>query len=144
MLRTNSKKAIENVENYILNNADFDNYKNCGGYELVNRILTEYRNGERDDKYIILGNIYLAIRHIVYTEIQKYTRQYYLLSDFNAFDEWVRGLPSALDCEFMCRGSAVDLVGEILEETETEKARYTECEAEKMMIKLLFKVIYER
>ena len=37
--------------------------------------------------------------------------------------------------------SAVDFVGDLLEETEEEKARFSEMEAEKMATKLVYNVI---
>ena len=58
-----------------------------------------------------------------------------------SFCDWLCGLPSSLDCPFLYRDSAVDVLGEILMESEAEKARYTESEAETMLCRLIYREI---
>ena len=58
-----------------------------------------------------------------------------------AFEEWAAGLPAIIDTCYYYNVSAVDLLGDILEETAAERAKYTECEAEKMLSYLIFREI---
>lgn len=58
------------------------------------------------------------------------------------FFEWCQGLPSVIDTAcYYYNGSAVDLLGQILEETEEEKAKFTELQAENCMTYLLYKEV---
>ena len=78
-------------------------------------------------------------------EILEHDRRYKAgrISEFDLFNYWVQGLPSAFDASFML-GRAVDDLGEILEETETEKNRYTQEQAEKLLTVLIFREIKKR
>lgn len=58
-----------------------------------------------------------------------------------AFHDWTGGLPAILDTCYRYNTSAVDMLGDILEETPAERAKYTECEAEKMLSYLIFREI---
>lgn len=58
-----------------------------------------------------------------------------------AFCDWCAGLPNLLDTSVYYCGSAVDLLGEWLDETEEEKVKYTETEAETMIDSLLYREI---
>lgn len=58
-----------------------------------------------------------------------------------AFHDWTGGLPAILDPEYRYRICAIDMLGDILEETPAERAKYTECEAEKMLSYLIFREI---
>lgn len=119
MLKTNSKKATENLKNYIVNHFDFTNYDNGtmeepqGFNNVANFILATFR----DEKYSTRGN------------------------EAEAFADWAAGLPSVLDTCYYYNRSAVDDLAEILEETETEKAKYTETEAGKLLSYLIYKTL---
>lgn len=118
-LRTNSRKARENVKQYILDNVDFTCY---------------------DGKNIIDAN-FPEIAHSV-LEIfrsEKYYERHRIGVEFVAFLDWTQGLPSALDCCFWYNRSAVDDLGAILEETEEEKAKYNEEEAGLLLVKLIYR-----
>ena len=67
-----------------------------------------------------------------------YTRNY---SPFGRFENWCQGLPGILNTEEWFLHSAVDFVGDLLEETEEEKARFSEMDAEKMATRLVYNVI---
>ena len=60
-------------------------------------------------------------------------------SEAAAFADWCAGLPSVLDTCYFYNRSAVDDLGAILEETETEKARYTEQQAEQLLTSLIYR-----
>lgn len=56
------------------------------------------------------------------------------------FMDWMQGLPTAFPvADDIFLRSAIDFLGNILEETEEEKARYTEDKAEKLACNLLYR-----
>lgn len=60
----------------------------------------------------------------------------------DAFHDWTGGLPAILDPEYRYRICAIDMLGDILEETASERAKYTECDAEKMLSYLIYRELY--
>lgn len=60
-----------------------------------------------------------------------------------AFEEWAQGLPAILDTCYYYNISAVDLLGDMLEETAEERARYDEAKAEKMLSYLIYSELYK-
>lgn len=65
--------------------------------------------------------------------------RYYHGSEAAAFADWCAGLPSVLDTLYFYNRSAVDDLGAILEETEQEKTRYTEQQAEQLLTSLIYR-----
>ena len=65
--------------------------------------------------------------------------RYYRNNEFAAFADWSAGLPGVLDTCYYYNRSAVDDLGAILEETDEEKARYTEEQAEKTLTTLIYR-----
>lgn len=55
------------------------------------------------------------------------------------FIDWAQGLPSVLDTCYFYNRSAIDDLGEILEQSEREKAKYTEQEAEQLLTHLIYR-----
>ena len=56
------------------------------------------------------------------------------------FIDWCQGLPSVIDTAlYYCHESAVDLLGAMLEQTEEERNKYSEIEAEKMISYLIYR-----
>ena len=123
MLKSNSKKAMENVKNYILENFTPDSY------------TTEAPTETRDIMQFIY-NCFISEKFSIENE-----KRYYKYNEYTAFVDWCAGLPSVLDTCYYYNRSAVDDLGAILEETEAEKSRYNEAEAEKMLTYLIYKVI---
>ena len=118
-LRTNSRKAKENVRQYILDNVDFT------GYDANN----------------MTGADFPKIAHSV-LDIFRSEKSWAFVPGYNEFCiflDWTRGLPFALDCCFWYNRSAVDDLGAILEETEEEKAKYNEEEAGLLLVKLIYR-----
>ena len=125
MLKSNSKKAKENIRRYILNNYDYEPYR---GY-------TE--TAEPQTFAEVAAFILDTFRIEKYSRPQDY--KYYHYNEFAAFADWAAGLPSALDCCYYYNRSAVDDLAEILEETDEEKAKYTEQQAEERLTSLIYR-----
>lgn len=118
-LRTNSRKARENVKQYILDNVNFIDYDtndmaNADFPEIAHSILDIFKS-EKSWAFVHGYN------------------------EFCIFLDWTRGLPSVLDCCFWYNRSAVDDLGAILEETEEEKVKYNEEKAGLLLVKLIYR-----
>ena len=103
MLKTTCKKALENIRAYILENTDitgYDKYEQPETFEQAALIIwDEFRTAKKYE---------LARPR---TNIQE------------CFTDWCAGLPSILDTCYYYNRSAVDDLGNILDETEQEKAK---------------------
>ena len=123
MLKTNSKQARANIRAYILegvNDADFDINIDTMTFEdvatiIYNQFISQKWNGIEDYRY--------------YTTEQ------------NAFENWCSGLPSVLDTCYYYNRSAIDDLGMLLQESDSEKAKYTESQAEKLLTYLIYREI---
>ena len=121
MLKTNTKKAAENIRAYIVDNFTPENYTDNPPQEwpeIAAFILATFRS----EKYWCSQDV-----------------RYYHGSEQTAFADWCAGLPSVLDTLYFYNRSAVDDLGAILEETEREKARYTEQQAEQLLTSLIYR-----
>lgn len=120
MLKTNSKKARENIQQYIVEHFSPESYtdEDITGFENIAAFIL---NTFRSEKYSC-----------------KEDYRYYGNCEFDAFVDWCSGLPSLLDTCYYYNRSAVDDLGSILEETEKEKSRFTEDKAEWMLSYLIY------
>lgn len=123
MLKTNSKQARENVRNYIMEDSDY---------------LDE--RAAYNGKQLNTADEYLAFAWECFKEEKSYAwEQNYNNPNFGIFLDWARGLAlGGLFCYYYNR-SAVDDLGNILYESEEEKARYTEQEAEELLSRLIYR-----
>ena len=121
MLRTNTKEARVKIQNYIINNFCPEDYTSNPPQEfgeIAKFILQSFRN----EKYSLKEDF-----------------RYYK-TEQAAFIDWCAGLPGLLNTvDYYCSNSAVDILGDILEETEQEKAKYTEAEAENLLSFLIYR-----
>ena len=116
-----SKKAAEHIQAYIMNGFTPEGYTDNPPQEfaeIARFILATFRN----EKYHLPQDF-----------------RYYQHSELAAFTDWCAGLAGVLDTCYYYNRSAVDDLGAILEETEEEKARYTEEQAEKTLTTLIYK-----
>ncbi len=120
MLRTNSKKAKENIQHYITDHFTPENYTNetITGFE---NIATFILNTFRSEKYSC-----------------KEDYRYYRNCELDAFVDWCSGLPSLLDTCYYYNRSAVADVAKILEQTESESERFTEDKAEWFLTYIIY------
>ena len=119
MLKTNSKKTRENIIAYIM---DHEN-------------TAEYTGAAPADFAAVAAAIYADFDRVTNTPMNRRTP----LQD--RFCEYAAGLPSIIDTCYYYNRSALDDLGSILEETEAEKAKYTESEAEKLLSILIYQEI---
>lgn len=121
MLRTNSKKAAENIRAYIVDGFTPEGYTDNPPQEFP-KIAAFILDIFRSEKYHLPED-----------------RRYYHGCELSAFRDWCTGLPSVFDTCYFYNRSAVDDLGAILEETEQEKARYTEQQAEQLLTDLIYR-----
>ena len=118
MLKTNSKKARENIRAYIVDCYNPENYDlpACNDFPTIARNILQTFRKERPAE-------------------GTFSR----MSEGERFTDWASGLPSILDTCYYYNRSAVDDLGMILEETEEEKARFTESQAESLLTSLIYR-----
>ena len=121
MLKTNSKKAKENLQLYIMDHFTPEGYTETAP-ETWQEIATFILNTFRDEKYK-----------------RPEEHRYYNNSEQAAFIDWCAGLPSLLDTCYYYNRSAVDDLAVILEETKTEKNKYKESDAEYILSYLIYR-----
>lgn len=117
MLRTNTKKARENVRAYIMNGFEpeyNDNITPNNFEEAAVAIMADFRRAKGHE---------LRRRYANEQEV---------------FIDWCAGLPGIIDTCYYYNRSAVEDLGGILEETAAEKARYTESKAERLLSCLIY------
>ena len=128
MLKTNSKKVNEKIKNLIIDSyQDAEEYYSYEGRE----VATDYEG--------ICADILNAFE----IEKVKYDNRYKanLISKQALFYDWMQGLPSAFPIadDIFLHSDAVDFMGDLLEETESEKARFTTTQAEELACNLLYR-----
>lgn len=139
MLNSNSKKAKENIKKYILDHVDFSSYEQ---YAYIDEMAEDNAAGIRNiDLFSVVRE---AIRACVYSEKIKYDNRRSSISTYEYFKDWCQGLPSVLDTCYYYNRSAADDLAEILEETETEKGRFSEQQAEEKLTYLMYREIYRK
>ena len=122
MLKTNSRKAIENIRNYIMNDVEYISERS--GYTI---------DTENTDEV-------LAYAWSIFKDEKKYEiEQNYHCANYAIFQDWASGLALGnLFCYWYNR-PAVDDLGDILEETDEERSKYTESEAERVLTTLIYR-----
>lgn len=121
MLKTNSKKARENIRAYIMSR------HSCEEYAPAPADFTKFEE--------VAAAIYADFDRVTNTPI------YAKMSYCDRFAEYAAGLPGIIDtCYYYNRSARADLC-EILEETPTEAERYSESDSEKLLSYLIFREI---
>lgn len=120
-MKTTTREARQNIRQYILDHFDPCGYDFTGPctFQNVSRFILEVHASEK-----------------------QYSPEYQAAKGFTneaGFMDWCQGLPSVLDTCYYYNRSAVDDLGEILEQSEREKAKYTEQEAEQLLTHLIYR-----
>lgn len=140
MLKSNCKQARENIRAYIVDHFDGTNYE--PEFDYIDQAKKDTAQGICNvDIFSIVAH---AIATTFYDEKCRYDNRYKagMLSRYELFEDWCAGLPSILDTCYYYNRSAVDDLAGILQETEAEKAKFSESEAEKRLTWLIYREIY--
>lgn len=138
MLKSNSRKAIERIKKYVCDHVNFDVDTLNEKYYYVMDLEKRYENGENIDMFSVYAH---ALYNIMYDEVivnNKINRSFQ-----ESFIYWCEGLPSCFDTGYYVNRSAVDDLGDILEQTALERSKYSETEAEKKLSLLIFREIFK-
>ena len=132
MIKTNSKQAIANIWKYL--------------NEFIEIINDERMQWEPDFEPLQDGDKVALATFIYYTYEEEKKNNDNLwktgrITDQELFADWAQGLPLCGMFDFWYYCTAVDTLGAILEETETEKARFTEGDAEKLLTNLIYREV---
>lgn len=140
MLRSNSKQARENIRAYIVDHFDGTNY--TPDFDYIEQAQKDTAQGIRNVD--IFSMVAHAIAETFYNEKCRFDNRFNAgrLSRYDLFEDWCAGLPSILDTCYYYNRSAVDDLGNILQENDAEKAKYTEQQAEKRLTQLIYREIY--
>lgn len=133
MLRTNSKKAVKNLKNFVIDSTNFD-------------LMDEMIEGG-DYSPLVTPPDFDECAYFIYycfrKEMLQYNRLYAAgkITENELFITWCEGLAGALDTTYYLGGTSVDVLGDILEETEEERKRFSPFESEKALTKLIYREI---
>ena len=115
MLRSNSKAVVAKIHQYIVDEIDPDYFGLAEAPDFPTAcklILTACENEKQ------------------------YSRS---RSGLDTFRDWAQGLPTALNTCYYYNVSAVNLLADWLEETDIEKSKYSESQAEEMITRLIYR-----
>ena len=122
MLRTNSKAAKENIKSYIMEYAP----DALDGYDVAPETADE--------------TMY-AIMQIFRDEMNHELKRSRFMNEYEIFKSWAQGLAmGGLFCYYYNREAVTDL-GDILEETDDERSKYSEADAEELLTKLIYREV---
>lgn len=138
MLKSNSKKAIESIKKYVCDNVNFDTDTVNEKYYYVMDLEKRHENGENIDMFSVYAH---ALYNIMYDEVIAFSKINRSFQE--SFIYWCEGLPSCFDTGYYVNRSAVDDLGDILEQSALERSKYTESQAEKKLSSLIFREIFK-
>ena len=127
MLRTNSRAARENLQRYITESVG-DYLQECAAY---------------DGKKIDLSSFHDVAAAIYETFCNEFKPGYYSrrgIPENETFCNYAQGLPCGALFDYYLH-SAVKTLGDILQETDAERSRFTETDAENMLTILIYREI---
>lgn len=132
MLKTNSKEVKNRIKKWILDNAD--GVKEDIEYDKENGNLPDTFNDSD------ITNICWYI-HNDFERVKGWEFGRRMVSKLDLFCDYAAGLPFGNMFIYYYNVSAIDLVGNILDETETERSRFSESEAEFQMTRMIYNFI---
>lgn len=133
-LKTNSEKAIANIWDYIRNYTE-DTFEEAKEWELEQGNEFNYDFSSNQDLASWIFDTFKSEKSYAVNAKYLYTHK---TSLFDIFEEWASGLAlGGLFCYYYNREAKEDL-GNILEETEEEKARFNEQDAENYLTRIIF------
>lgn len=115
MLRSTNKKVLDKIRKYIIDGVDH-----------------EYFGLEADPDFKTACKLILQA-------CQNEKRYCRYNNDYEMFKDWAQGLPTAFNTSYYYNVSAVDLLADWLEETDSEKAKFEESATEEKITWLLYR-----
>ena len=115
MLRSTAKPVLDKIRAYIVDSVDLEYFglDNAPDYKTACKLVLDACQNEK--RYIRYNN------------------------RFEMFHDWAQGLPTAFNTTYFYNVCAVDLLADWLQESDKEKAKYTEEQAEQKITWLLFR-----
>ena len=132
MLRTNNKKVTEKIKKQILISFKKWTSENEELQPFIYNIETF-----EEAKIIIIKKFILEMLN------NENTKKYYNYNTFKAFKDWMEGLITIIDTSYFTKPIAKKIIIELLEETEEEAKRFTEDQAEELITKLYYNVLFK-
>lgn len=132
MLKSNTKKAKENIRNYIIDCMNLEGLGYSEYYYIFDKVREAEATGTNIDKWSLYKH---ALQNIFYTEYEQHHTKYYR-TRIDCFKGWMQGLPLCFN-QYL-RGAREDLAT-ILEETEAEAERFTEEQACERLTELIYR-----
>ena len=133
MLKTNSKKAIENIKQYIMKNTAAAFMEAAQDAKTDGEIFP-YKENSFTDRAAFIWNKFNKEKSATYK------KSYFVYYTYEVFKDWGQGLACGSLFEFLLH-KAVDDLGAILEESEQEKNKFTQEQAEQKLFYLLYREI---
>lgn len=146
MLKTNSKAVKTAIREFIATGAidwalSSNEYDRENGYEpMAEAVELEKLSSKGEEN----ADVQKAAAALVWKCFQNDVKGDYRLGHEpiqSIFNSWLRGLPGVVDSEDFMLRSAVDFMAGILQESEAEKARYDETEAEDLAAYLVWREV---
>ena len=134
MLKTNSRKARENIQAYIIE------CSNCTDYDPATNVETQLTFDTFEGYAAHIWNCFLD------THMSGSAREYELHVNGtwqNCFESWLRGLPGVIDSGDWLLGynAAKNVLARLLEESDAERDKYTNDQAEHVLSYLIYREI---
>lgn len=146
MLKTNSKAVKTAIREFIATGAidwaiSANEYDRENGYEpMAEAVELEKLSSKGEEN----ADVQKAAAALVWKCFQNDIEGDYRIGREpiqSIFDSWLRGLPGVVDSEDFLLRSAVDFMAGILQESEAEKAKYGESDAEELAIYLIWREV---
>lgn len=121
MIRSNSKKAMENIRKYIIDYSDFSGYtlKDC---YFAN--LEDLKEGAGLEIFPeIAKGIYSIFKAEYLNNDYRFRRGTHSIQEL--FSDYCAGLPSVIDTCYYYNSDPIDIIADILEMTPEEKENYS-------------------
>lgn len=134
MLKSNSKKAIDNIRRYIMEVSEDIRE------EEENSLCFDYDISDFDGMADCILNDHFYIEYLKNNKefaLHRKTLQ-------ELFTDWAAGLPLNIFDYYYYYADAVEILGDILEETEEERNRFTEEQAAQKLTYLIFRELTKR
>lgn len=146
MLKTNSKAVKTAVREFIATGAidwalSANEYDRENGYEPMAEAVELEKLSSKGEKS---EDVQKAAACLVWNCFQNDIKGDYRIGREpmqSIFDSWLRGLPGVVDSEDFMLRSAVDFMAGILQESEAEKAKYSESDAEDLACYLVWREV---